>query len=896
MSSLFSKTVKVPITVVLLGLTLVLSSTLSSIGFLPLVPIATAQQFDDEVQGQETETHIMRTPPLPDPSLNDPNLSVETVFRGLEFPTAMAFLGEDDILVTEKDSGRVQRIVNGELQEEPVIDVAVANNNMRGLLGIAISHTNDTDDDNEVRHVFLYFTESGGGEDGDDWRDGIPPQGNRLYRYNMTSEDGDNDQIQLIDETLILDLPATPGPRFNGGPVAIGPDDNVYLIIGTVDHRRTQAQNIIDGPEPDGSSGVIRNTQEGEIEDIEGVISDEVPLNLYHAYGIRSSFGMAFDPVTGNLWDTENGPECCDELNLVEPGFNSGWRAVSGLAERQDDFDIEEDLVDFDGRGSYSDPKFVWQQSVAPTGLAFLNSSELGSEYQDDLFVGDFNNGRLYHFKLNEDRTELLLEGDLADGVLDRGDSLDDILLGTGFGGITDIKVGPDGYLYVLAFHADRGTIFKIVSDEEESEEQLVEEPEDTTSPTVVSTNPDDGSADVEIDITITATFSEDVTGVDEDSFTVNNGTVQGDVTYDSEANTVTFTPADDFEYDTEYTASLSSAIEDQAGNALEDTEWSFTTMVQEEQLVEEPEDTTSPTVVSTNPDDGSADVEIDITITATFSEDVTGVDEDSFTVNNGTVQGDVTYDSEANTVTFTPADDFEYDTEYTASLSSAIEDQAGNALEDTEWSFTTMVQEEQLVEEPEDTASPVLTVPDGMVVEATNDDGTEVTYIVTAEDDVDGAATLEEDGSTVTQDDVGGHITIFCYPSSGSTFPIGNTTVGCSAIDASANEGISSFMVTVEQATYEAIGEVSNLSNINIINIDDVIERLLSNQEVSNLSNINIINIDDVIERLLSNQEVSNLSNINIINIDDVIERLLSNQETSNSTGLRQLTIQSII
>ncbi len=133
------------------------------------------------------------------------------------------------------------------------------------------------------------------------------------------------------------------------------------------------------------------------------------------------------------------------------------------MAERADDLDIEEDLVDFDGRGRYSDPEFTWQQTVAPTGLDFLDSSALGAAYQNDLFVGDYNNGNLYHFDLNENRTQLVLGGGLADKALDPGDEVDDILFGTGFGGITDVKVGPDGYLYVLTFQDDSGSIFRIV-------------------------------------------------------------------------------------------------------------------------------------------------------------------------------------------------------------------------------------------------------------------------------------------------------------------------------------------------------------------------------------------------------------------------------------------------
>jgi aldose sugar dehydrogenase len=443
---------------------------------------------------QELQDHIRHNRPSPSPVLNDPDLRVERVFRGLEFPTAMAFLGDDDILVTEKDSGRVQRIVNGELQEEPVIDVQVANNDERGLLGIEVSQGVN----NSEKYVFLYFTESGGGEDGDDWGEGIPPKGTRLYRYNIATENGENGQLRLVNETLLLDLPATPGPRYHGGPVAIGPDNNVYVVIGTVDHHETQAQNFEDGPEPDGTSGVIRITPEGEIADIPGVISDEVPLNLYYAYGIRQSFGMEFDPVTGNLWDTENGPHQNDELNLVEPGFNSGWRDVSGLAERAENFDIEDDLIDFDGRGRYSDPEFTWQETVAPTGLEFLNSSRLGAEYQNDLFVGDYKHGNLYHFKLNEDRTELILRGDLADKVLDPGDDVDEILFGTGFGGITDVESGPDGYLYVLTFQAEGGSIFRIVEDEDAEVENTNDDDSNSATNTSTSTTQPQASTEEE--------------------------------------------------------------------------------------------------------------------------------------------------------------------------------------------------------------------------------------------------------------------------------------------------------------------------------------------------------------------------------------------------------------
>jgi len=486
------KSITISLTLLLSGLLLVSSQALTFIDPTALLRGASAQ---------ELREHILHNRPPPSPDVNDPNLRVEEVFDGLELPTSMAFLGENDILVTEKDSGRVQRIIDGEMQDDPVIDVQVANNDERGLLGIDISNTNGTA--NNEQYVFLYFTESGGGEDGDDWSAGIPPSGTRLYKYNIVQaigEDDDDDeaQVQLSNGTLLLDLPATPGPRYHGGPVTVGPDNNVYVVIGTVDHHETQAQNFEDAPDPDGTSGVFRITQEGRVADIQGVISEEIPLNLYYGYGIRQSFGMEFDPVTGNLWDTENGPDQYDELNLVEPGFNSGWRDVSGLAGRAGDLNIEDDLVDFDGRGRYSDPEFTWQQTVAPTGLDFLNSTGLGAAYQNDLFVGDYNNGNLYHFDLNENRTQLVLGGGLADRALDPGDQVGEILFGTGFGGITDVKVGPDGYLYVLTFQDDGGSIYRIVpedadTDDDEAdgdtdEAEIEETTDDTGAPTLAQT------------------------------------------------------------------------------------------------------------------------------------------------------------------------------------------------------------------------------------------------------------------------------------------------------------------------------------------------------------------------------------------------------------------------
>ena len=406
-------------------------------------------------------------------TVHDPNLEEEEIVAGLYHPTAMAFVGNssDDIIVIEKDNGTVRRVIEGVVQPEPLLDLAVANNNgtnERGLLGLGISEQNET-----TTYVFLYYTESGGGQDGDD-SNGIVPAGNRLYRYELVQNvDGSS---ELINPKLLLDLPARPGPRYNGGPLLVSQDQNntvIYLLIGDLDHRESQTENYEDGPPADGTGGILAIDVEGNPlpnpllmsqvnGDEENGDEDTGMLPYYFAYGIRNGFGMALDPVSGYLWDTENGPSYFDEINLVQPGFNSGWADVQGPASapENEEADIEEDLVDFGGAGAYRDPEFSWQIPVGVTAMNFLNSPALGPQYENDLFVGDINHGRLYHFDLNQDRTGLILEGVLEDKVAANVGELSSVIFGTGFRSVTDIEVGPDGYLYILLFGP--GKIFRI--------------------------------------------------------------------------------------------------------------------------------------------------------------------------------------------------------------------------------------------------------------------------------------------------------------------------------------------------------------------------------------------------------------------------------------------------
>jgi aldose sugar dehydrogenase len=116
------------------------------------------------------------------------------------------------------------------------------------------------------------------------------------------------------------------------------------------------------------------------------------------------------------------------------------------MASNTDDgFDLEEDIVYFEGKGIYSDPELVWMHTEDPTAAKFLVSDKLGTQYKNDLFVADVHNGWIYHFDLNEYRTDLILEGPLADKIANTPEEMQETIFGEGFGGITDFEVGPDG-------------------------------------------------------------------------------------------------------------------------------------------------------------------------------------------------------------------------------------------------------------------------------------------------------------------------------------------------------------------------------------------------------------------------------------------------------------------
>ena len=216
----------------------------------------------------------------------------------------------------------------------------------------------------------------------------------------------------------------------------------------------------------------------------------------------------------------------------------------------------------------------------------------------------------------------------------------------------------------------------------------------DTTPPQVQSTTPASGALDVDINTSLTAAFDEDLTGstIDSVTFTVYDGTsnISGVISYNSSAREAVFVPALPLAYSTTYTATLTTGIQDLAGNGLaENYQWSFVTAA-------EGVDSVPPEVASVSPPDSSTDISTSTSVEATFSEAM-----DSATINGSTVylrQGattvtsTITYDAETNTAVLVPDSALAYNTTYTATLTTGASDLAGNGLETNyNWSFSTM-------------------------------------------------------------------------------------------------------------------------------------------------------------------------------------------------------------
>jgi glucose/arabinose dehydrogenase len=350
-----------------------------------------------------------------------------------------------------------------------------------------------------------------------------PLLGNRVDRFvwNGTTLTFEQNIIRL--RAFQADAGQPLRGNHDGGVLRFGPDGKLYIVIGD-QGRRGQLQNLpcgptaicpgptvaddqFGGPEPDNAhlTGVIlRLNDDGTAPgdnpffSVGAALGGEVGANIQKifAYGLRNSFGMAFDPMSGDLWEQENGDDSFTELNRAEPGFNSGWVQIMGPPERIAEFKAIETNPAFFGLqqirwpptniadtpeeavsrlfmlpgAHYSPPEFSWKFEVAPAGIGFLNSRALGPQFEGDLFVGAARTtllgGQLFHFNLTGNRRKIGVDDPrLEDRVADNLFKFDiteseSLLIGRDFGIGTDIQTGPNGNLFVVSL--TNGAIYEI--------------------------------------------------------------------------------------------------------------------------------------------------------------------------------------------------------------------------------------------------------------------------------------------------------------------------------------------------------------------------------------------------------------------------------------------------
>lgn len=457
----------------------------------------------------------------------DPNLQVTPVVTtGLSQPIGIAFLNNDanDFLVLEKASGQIKHFVNG-VAQAPALDLAVNSNSERGLLSIAFHPSFP-----QTPYAYIRWTESSTGADtavvGN-----VPLLGNRVDRFLWNAGTGtfsfDKNVIKLRSrQTDNVAVPGHPGTNnaneagnHNGGVIKFGPDGKLYIFMGD-QGRRGWMQNLANGPfttapladdtfggpAPDDAhlSGVILRLNEDGTTPADNpffaagaAIGGEVGANIQklYSYGHRNGFGMAFDPATGSLWETENADDAFSELNRVVPGMNGGWVQFAGPISRLSEFkQIETTLFNSSLQqvryppsriaysqsvalsrlfmlpgANYVDPEFSWKYEIGPAGTAFVSGNALGAEYNGTLWIGSSrsfqnvggNGGSLYRLKLTADRLHIDTSADprLADHVADNlfraqkfdGTESETLQIGRGFGTTPDIEQGPDGNLYVVS-------------------------------------------------------------------------------------------------------------------------------------------------------------------------------------------------------------------------------------------------------------------------------------------------------------------------------------------------------------------------------------------------------------------------------------------------------------
>ena len=308
-------------------------------------------------------------------------------------PAAFTFTPDGStIFYAERLSGEIRRRVLGTKKDRRFAKIPdVSRRGEQGVLGIALDP--DWDQGRKHQWVYVYYTEGN-------------PHRNVIVRLRRGGGGG-------VKRKRLMPIPSA--DYHDGGVLHFGPDGNLYVVTG--DAQRPALAQKKRSP----AGKVLRIKPNGK-----RPADNPIRRSKAFSYGHRNSFGFAFDPQTGRLWQTENGPECDDEVNLIVPGRNYGWGAASRCPDTNDS-----------GPNPQA-PKAKLNPVPALTGAAFCMGCGLAADVEGDLLIGSYNDGRIRNLTLNAARDDIASVQILYDHP----------------SRVLAVEAAPDGTIYFSDFRA----------------------------------------------------------------------------------------------------------------------------------------------------------------------------------------------------------------------------------------------------------------------------------------------------------------------------------------------------------------------------------------------------------------------------------------------------------
>jgi glucose/arabinose dehydrogenase len=321
-------------------------------------------------------------------------IKVVPVKTGLNGPSGFTFSPGGMIWYLERATGEV-RILNPKTGADHLFYTIASVNSAgeRGALGIALDPSWRTQP-----FVYVYITRT--------WNGALR---NLLVRIRNDGGHGTHFRV-------LLSTPPSASGYHNGGRIRFGPDHKLYVMVGD-GHASSNAQDRTSNLQ-----GKILRL------DRDGTAAAGNPFGRIWSFGHRNSFGFTFDPKTGRLWETENGPECNDEINLIVRGGNFGWGAnenCGGTAPRD---------TNNSGPTPRHLPKTYFPTPIGITGAAFCLACGLGASVNGDLVFGDVNSGSIRAINMNASRTGFSASSR--------------VLLTPSTGGVHSLEIGPNHRIY----------------------------------------------------------------------------------------------------------------------------------------------------------------------------------------------------------------------------------------------------------------------------------------------------------------------------------------------------------------------------------------------------------------------------------------------------------------